>query len=149
MSNVNHCCLQAVMERSNLTTHCNAEFSVEVRKRLVEQEYFWRTNDCTSYSNTLTLTTRECLRFAVEVLCEVEHFCSFFDLALNFDFWLFANFETECHVVKYGHVWVKSVVLEYHCDIAVFWRNVVHELAVDKKLTVSDVFKTSNHAESC
>ena len=40
--------------------------------------------------------------------------------------WCLSQFQTECHVIVYGHMRIQSVVLEYHCDISVLRLNVVH-----------------------
>jgi len=42
---------------------------------------------------------------------------------------------------------IKGVVLEYHRDIPVLGRNVVHFLAVNEELAFGDVLKTGDHTE--
>ena len=42
--------------------------------------------------------------------------------------------QTECHVVKYRHMRVQSIVLEHHCDVSVLRGNVVHALVFDEQL---------------
>ena len=67
------------MELGDLGSHLSTELSVQVGKRLVEEEYLRLTNDCTAESNTLSLTTRESLRLSVEVLFNTENTSSFFN----------------------------------------------------------------------
>ncbi len=44
---------------------------------------------------------------------------------------------------------IQSIALEYHCDIAVLRRDIVHQLAVDIKFAAADVLKSCYHAERC
>lgn len=39
------------------------------------------------------------------------------------------------------------VVLEHHCDVAVFGRNVVHQTVTHVQFTASDVFQTCDHTQ--
>ncbi|MNV83632.1 hypothetical protein D3C71_1774490 [compost metagenome] len=44
---------------------------------------------------------------------------------------------------------IQGVVLEHHCDIARFGRNIVHPHPVDKQLTRANLLQPGNHAQSC
>ncbi len=44
-------------------------------------------------------------------------------------------------------MWIQSVVLENHGDVAVLRRNVVHEFSVDIQFSAADLLKTRDHAE--
>ena len=55
--------------------------------------------------------------------------------------------EREAHVLCHGHVWVESVVLEDHCDVAVFWWNVGYVAVTDKDVAFVNLFKTCKHAQ--
>jgi hypothetical protein len=129
-------------------SHGCTELSVKVGKRFVEKEYLRVTNDCTTESNTLLLTTGESLRLSVKEVSDVEDAGSFFNAALDFFLRSLAELKTECHVVEYGHVRVKSVVLEYHRDVTVLRSNVVNELVTDEEFAFGDFFKTCDHTES-
>ena len=63
--------------------------------------------------------------------------------------WDFAHFQREANVVVNIHVRVKTVRLEHHRDVTVFWFKLIHALAVDDDVTLSDVFEASNHAHGC
>ena len=54
---------------------------------------------------------------------------------------------SEGHVLIDGRVWVQGVVLENHRDIPVLGGDVVHQLAVDVKLTLGDLLKTCDHSQ--
>ena len=45
---------------------------------------------------------------------------------VNLVFWSFTKFQTKCHVVIYRHMWIQSVVLEYHRDVTVFRLYIVY-----------------------
>ena len=66
---------------------------------------------------------------------------------IDFRFRVLADLETECHVVVYGHVGIQGVILEHHCDIAVFGSYVVHQLSVDEQLTFRDLLEPGDHSE--
>ena len=135
MCDVNHCSLKSVVEVRDFSSHLDSEFSVEVRKWFVEEEDFRITYDSSSYSDSLSLSTGESLWFSIQKSFDVKKLCSLSDSLVDFFLREFSDFETECHVVINGHVRIESIVLEYHCDVSVFWRNVVHDLSVDCKCT--------------
>ena len=43
---------------------------------------------------------------------------------------------------------IQSVVLEYHRDISVFRRNVVHQFVADEQLAFRDFFQAGDHSQS-
>ena len=149
MCYVDHSSLKSVVKSSQFRTHCYTKLSIEVRKRFIEQEYLRVTNDSTTYSNTLSLSTRESLWLTIEILSKVKLFCSIANTAVDFSLVHLTNLQSECHIIINSHMWIKSVVLEYHGDITILWRNVVHFNAINEELTFSNIFQTSNHTESC
>jgi hypothetical protein len=42
---------------------------------------------------------------------------------------------------------VKRIGLEYHGDIPIFWRDIIHDLVVDQYLAVADIFQTSQTSQ--
>ena len=138
---------QSVMQFGDLGTHLYTKFSIQVGQRLVHQEYLRGTNDSTSHGNTLSLTTGQSLRFTIKQFLQVKDLSSvtnsFVDLVLR----NFSQFQTECHVVIYGHMRIQSVVLEYHCDITILRLYVVHNFAVDFQSTFGNLFQTCNHTQ--
>ena len=59
---------QSLMQLSDLDTHLYTQLSIQVGQRLVHQEYLRITNDSTSHSNTLSLTTGQSLRLTIKQL---------------------------------------------------------------------------------
>ena len=58
-----------------------------------------------------------------------------------------AQLQTESHVLVNGHVRVQGVVLEDHCDIAVFRGNIVDQTVTDVHLAAGDLLQTGDHAQ--
>ena len=134
-----------VVKLGNLGTHLNAQFCVEVGKRLVEKEDLRLTHDCASQSHTLTLTAGKRFRLTRKQRRDTEDGCRLLYPVVDFLRSHFPQAQTERHVFVNGHVRIKSVVLEHHCDIPVLGFYVVDEFAVDVKLTGGDFLQARNH----
>src|SRR5699024_8928394 len=132
-----------------LDTHLNSQFCIQVGERLVHQEYLRVTNDRTSHSNTLSLTTGKSLRFTVKQYLKIKNIYSLANLLVDIILRNHAQLQSECHVIIYCHMRIQSVVLEYHCDITVFRLYIVHYLAVDLQCTAGDVLESCNHTKCC
>ena len=83
MCNVDDCSAKSVMQLGDLCSHLNTELSIQVGKRLVHKEDLRITNDCTTHSNTLSLTTGKSLRLTIKEFVKVKDLSSFFDLLLD------------------------------------------------------------------
>lgn len=59
-----------------------------------------------------------------------------------------AELKTERHVIENGHVRIKRIVLEHHCDVSVLGSDVVDKAVADKKLALGDFFKSRDHTQS-
>ena len=149
VSYVDECCTESLVDLCKLSSHGCTELCVQVGERLVEKEYLRITNDSTTQRNTLLLTTGKSLRLSLEEVRNVEDTSSLFYAALDLLLGSLAELKTECHVIKYGHVRIKSVVLENHRDITVLRCYVVYESVADEELTFGDLLKTCDHTKSC
>ena len=139
--------LQTLMELGDLGTHLNAELSIQVGQRLVEQEDLRVTNDSAAQRDALTLTTGQSLRLTVEQLLDGQDLGSFTDQLIDLILRLLAELEAERHVVIHGHVRIQSIVLENHRDVAILRSNVVHETIADVELALGNLFQTGDHAQ--
>src|SRR5690606_35666388 len=99
------------------------------------------------HRDTLTLTTREGLRLAVEVGLEVKKLCSLFNALVALFLADASDLEREAHVVANRHVGVERVVLEHHRDVAVLRRNVGDIAVTDANRTVVDLFEACEHTK--
>jgi hypothetical protein len=55
------------------------------------------------------------------------------------------QFQTEGHILKDGHVWIKGMFLEDHSDIAVLWRMVVHGTIANVDRSSRGLFQSGDH----
>ena len=85
----------------------------------------------------------------VKKFLKVEDSCCLANFFVDFVFWYFTKFQSECHVVIYCHMWIKSIVLEYHCDISVFWLYIIHYFSVNLQCTAGNILKTCDHTKCC
>ncbi len=140
--------LQSLMQLGDLSSHLNAELSIEVGKRFIHKEDLGLTNNCTAESNALTLTAGKSLGLALEKVLDIEDTGGFLNALVDLGFGGLAELKTKGHVVIYSHVRIQGVVLENHGDIAILGSYVVYELVADVKLAVGDLFKTCYHSKS-
>ena len=149
VSYVDSCSSDTTVDFSDFSTHWYTQFGIQVWQRFVHQEHFCITDNGTTHSHTLTLTTRKVSWFTIQEFFQAKDFCCFLYTFVDIFLAVFTQFQTKGHVVINSHVWVKSVVLEYHGDITVFRCHVVYNSTIDRTFTFCDVFKTSDHTKSC
>src|SRR6056297_543758 len=133
------------MQGRNLCTHLHTQLSIKVRQWFVKQKYLRLPYDCSSYRNTLSLSTGESFWFSIEQLFNIENFSSLINSLFDVLFVELANFKTEGHVVVHRHMRVQSVVLKHHSDVSIFWGNVVYALVVDVKVAFGNIFQSGDH----
>ena len=137
------------MELCDFSSHLYTKLSIEVGERFVHQEYLGFTNDSTTERNSLSLTTGKSLRLSFEKMFNIKDTSCFMNSLVDFFLGSLTKLKTECHVFKYGHMRIKSIVLENHCNISVLGSDVVNETIADVKFAFCDFFQTCNHTESC
>ena len=75
---------QSLMQFCDLDTHLYTQLSIQVGQRLIHQEYLRVTNDSTSHSNTLSLTTGQSLRLTIKQLSQIQNLSSFLNHLVDF-----------------------------------------------------------------
>ena len=60
------------MQLGDLDSHLYTKLCIQVGQRLVHQEYLWLTHDCTTHSNTLSLTTGKSLRLTIKQMLDIK-----------------------------------------------------------------------------
>ena len=91
--------------------------------------------------------TGQSLRLSIEKVGNIQNSSSLFYAALDGLLRRLVELQTECHVLKYGHVRIQSVVLEHHRDLSVLRSYIVNERIADKKLTLGDLLQTCDHTQ--
>ena len=148
MCNVDDGGAQSLMQLSDLDTHLYTQLSIQVGQRLIHQEYLRVTNDCTSHSNTLSLTTGQSLGLTIKQRSQIQDLSCFLNHLIDLILGNFSQLQTKCHVVVYGHMRIQSVVLEYHCDISILRLYIVNYSVTDLQFTGRDIFQTCDHTKS-
>ena len=80
-------------------------------------------------------------------MSDVEDAGSLLNAALDLLLRSLSQLQTECHVVKHGHVRVQSVVLEHHRDIAVLRCYIVDQTVAYVELTGRDLLQARDHTQ--
>ncbi len=138
---------EATLQRRDLRARLHAQLGVEVRQRLVHEEDLGLADDGATHRDALTLTTRERLRLARQVLLEVEQLGGL-EHALGALFLADAgDLQGEAHVLGDRHVRVQRVVLEDHRDVAVLRRDVGDIAVADEDAARVDLFEAGQHAQ--
>ena len=139
--------VDALAELDDLGAHLVAELGVQVGEGLVHEEHLGLAHNGAPNGHALPLTTGKRLGLAVKVLGDTQGLRRLANLLVNLVLGNFAELQGEGHVVVHGHVGVQGVALEDHGDVAVLGGHLVHDLAVDGKLTARDALEAGNHAQ--
>ena len=138
---------QSLMQLGDLSSHLYTKLCIQVGERLVHQEYLRGTNDCTSHSNSLSLSTGKSLRLTVKQFLQVKDLSCLSYHLVNFSLRNFSKLKAECHIIVYGHMWIQSVALEYHCDISILRLNVVYDSVTNLQCTGRNLLQTCDHTK--
>jgi hypothetical protein len=138
-----------LLQLGQLEAHGLAQFGVERRERLVEQQDLRLFHQRPRERNTLALAARQLIRHArgkVSELYEVERFLHApvpFRLRHAFDL------ETVGDVVGDRHMRKDGIGLEHHVHRALVGRDVSHVLAVDQDPALGRHLEAGQHAQQC
>ena len=136
-----------LMNLFDLHPHLDAQFGVQVRQRLVEQKDLRVTDDRAAHRDTLTLTARQLLWPPVEQVRDVEDTRCVLDPLFDLRLRELLQPQTERHVLVDGHMRIKRVILEHHCDVPVLRRHIVDQLVADIDLAGGGFLETGDHPQ--
>ena len=139
--------LDQLMDALDLGAHLHAQFGIEVRQRLVEQEHLWIAHDGAPHRHALALAAGQRLGLAVQQLGDVEDARGMVDALADLFLGEFAQFQPERHVLEHRHMRVERVILEHHRDVAILRRPVVDDLAADIDVAGGDFLEARDHAQ--
>ncbi len=138
---------QVCLELGDVGPRLHPHFGVQVGQRLVHAEHLRFTDDGSPHRHPLPLTTRQCLRLALEVLGETQDLGGLGDAPLALLRVDLRHLQGEAHVVGHRHVRVQRVVLEHHRDVAVLRRQLRHLAVADVDVTVIDLLQAGEHPQ--
>ena len=135
------------MQLLQLKTHLHAQLGVEVRERLVEEEYRRIAHDGAPHRHALALAAGEFARAALEQAVQLQNARRFFHALLNMAFAHAADFQPPGYVLLHAHVRVEGVVLEHHRDAPVFRLHLGDALAVNPDIPGRHALQPRHHAQ--
>jgi len=135
------------METGDLAAHLNTKLGVEVRQRLIEQEYLWVPNYRAAEGNALTLPARELTGSSIEELADTENDRCFPDALRDLSSGCSTQLESKSEIVVNSHVRVQGVALKDHRDIAILRRDVINHAVADEELPGGDGLEAGDHPQ--
>ena len=139
--------LHLSLEPLQLVARHVAQLGVQVRERLVEQEYLRIAYQGAAQRHALPLAARQLPRIAIQVARDAEHIGRPADLLRDRGTGLASRLEGERNVASDGAVGVQRVTLEDHRDPAGAGWGVVHALAADQNLSRRRPLQPRDHAK--
>ena len=135
------------LDALELELHRLAEFEVERRQWLVEQERTREVDERPCECDTLLLSTRQLCRFAVGELCETDHVEHLGHVRLVLALGDLLRLRSEAHVLGDRHVREERVLLEHGVDIALVRRDPTHVDAVEQHLARRRLLEPGDHLQ--
>ncbi len=139
--------VQATVQLLQLKTHLHAQLGVEVRQRLVEEEYRRIAHDGAPHCHALALAAGELARAALQQSVQLENACRFFHALVDMAFAHAADFQPPGHVLFHAHVRIEGVVLEHHRDASVFRLHLGDALTVNPDIPGGHALQPRHHAQ--
>ena len=97
MGDVNGRGIKGFVKLDDFAAHLNPEFCIEVGEWLIHQEDFGVANDGAAESDTLTLTTGEGFRLAIEVFFDLKNLGGIVDPLIDLRFRQMADLKAKRH----------------------------------------------------
>ena len=144
---------QFLLNGQNFKTHAFTKLSVQVGQRFVEKQEAGLSNESTSQSYTLLLTTGKLVGITFAVFTEVNQFQHFLNAFSTFFFSYLLNFQRIANVFSNGHMGPNCIGLEYHTDVTFFrgsegsFNGRAYAFIADINFTFSCTFKACNHTQ--
>ena len=138
---------QAPVQGLKFGAHLHAQLRIQVRQRLVEEEYRRLAHDGAAHRHALALPARQLARLALEQLGEFEDFRRARHARLDLVLRQAADLQAVGHVVGDLHVRVEGVVLEHHGNVAVLRLEVRDAALADGDVALADGLQPGHHAQ--
>ena len=124
-----------------------AQFFVQSSQRFVQQQEFGAFGERACQCHALLLPAGKLVRLAFGKLRHLHEAQHFLHACVDFVFWKFVLFQTECDVLFHGHVRKQGIALEHHVDGAVIRGEFGDVLPVQNNLPFGGGFHAGQHAQ--
>ena len=139
---------QALVQLADFSAGLHAQFGVQVRERLVEEEDGRIAHDGAAYGDALALAAGELLGLAIQQHADAQQVGGFLHLLVDLGFGRLAQLQAERHVIVHAHVRVERVALEHHGDVAILGGDIVDDAVADEDAAVADLLKAGEQAQA-
>ncbi len=116
---INHGGFQLLMQFGDVQAHIDAQFGIQVRKRLIKHKHPRITHDGATNRHALALSTGELFRFAIQQVRQLQGFRHHLHLMANLIFCHAVDLQAIAHVLRHRHVRIERIGLKHHCYAAV------------------------------
>ena len=145
---------QLLLNSQDFKAHGFTQLSIQVGKRLVQQQQAGLCYQSTRQSYTLLLTTGQLMRIALTVFAKMNQLQHLLYALFALFFIYLLNFQRIAYVFGNSHMRPNSIGLEYHAYITFFRRSEAalnrraYAVVADINFTFGSTLKACNHTQS-
>ena len=135
------------MQLRDLGTHPGTHPRIEIRERLVEQEYFRFADHRPAKRHALPLPAGQLRRLAAQQAGEAQHLRRLGDAQANLRLGHFAKLQTERHVLLDVKMREQRVILEHHCHVAILRLHAADLAIVEKNAAARGLLQPGDESQ--
>ena len=136
------------MKLGDLRPHRRTEFCVQVGKRLIQQEYGRITDHGASKSHPLPLSAGQFFWLTVQQVFQVKDLRRLMYTTVDLRLVFLTKIQPKRDILIYIHMRIERIVLEYHRNIPILRRHLIHQAVSDIYLALRDCLKPRDHTQS-
>src|SRR5260221_328640 len=140
--------LDTTVQLDDLGTRGDTQLRIQIRERFIHQEDIRLTHNRSTKGHPLALSTGELFGLAFEQVLQAQDFSRLLHARGDVLCGEMAQLEPESDIVKDVHVWVESVVLEDHRNVAVFGVHTIDQAVANVDATRAGFIEPSYHAQA-
>ena len=99
MGDIDHCCIEVLMQARYLKTHLNAKFCIQIGQRFIEEENLRLADNRPANGNTLSLPSGQSLRLTLQQIVKPKNVGRLANLGINVGGFRAVHLQTEGHIV--------------------------------------------------
>ena len=135
------------MQAADLGAHGMAQFRIQVRQRLVEQEHRRLAHQRAPQRDTLALSAGHLPRQLAQHVGHAQRVGCGVDPPVDLRTRHATQLQAEGEILGHGHVRVQRIALEHHRDVAVLRLHVVDAAPADQQVAIGDVLQPGDHPQ--